>query len=280
MKKKASLALALCFLLCACANTVLERETENTSEQSVQPVESATALPDLLTDYSYDDAEGIVITGEPLDPEELIDFAYEPKALDFYYRHSLAEFLETLDMPEIEELCARAGALLGLFSTESFVDENIFVNQPRDRARLNASTAGGEACFGEMGVRYDSFCRAYLDVFTRNAANRVFSAYPCFCSYKEQLWALGTALTGDVRILDHREFELIARTDTELFFQCTVFAIKEVNGEPPEYDPEKRDEYLQGSLDFKFIKTDEGWRVDEIPIFSTYHLNGDRVFPD
>ncbi len=229
----------------------------NVATEETQPEVSA-----LFTDYLLDGISDISVTGESLSPAEFADFEYAVKDLADY-RPALNEFLTELDMPEITEQCARAYTLLRFFSSENLsgelnMDMKTYLEvpffQPPIPSRYYAS-----------GIKYDSFVNAYLDVFTVGAAQRVFGRFQFFRSYNDQLWFSDSAMTGDISGV-HEEYELITSTDSELLFRCTVFSAEDL--ETLEYYPEKRDDYITYTLDYKFVKTADGWRAEEFPIYS------------
>lgn len=258
-KRKTAILFCILSLLCSCTQET-GATTEPNSINAENPDKST--LSEIYTAYSLD-GKGGTVEGETVPAENRVKFEYSPADIENTNSESLCEFLTELNMSEIMDLTKRAYALILLLGTENFGD---FTNiQPTD-AILSFSEY--DLWYG-TGIDYESFCDAYLEVFTASAAKRLFSAYSLFGSYQGELWLVGTSLSGNVYLV-REEYELISKTENEIVFQRTDFSedfhVPLYN--EPVYDPEKRDKYVKEVFYYKFLKTDQGWRVDEFSVGS------------
>ncbi len=243
------------------ADFIETRDAETSA--ALSPALTATDFYDSL---SLDGKEGLIITGEPLTPDKLRKFQYRLVDLEKGYP-SLNEFLKTLNISEITDLCIRAQSLTRIFSNEYLwvIDELLKEDRShKNETLLDASAVGKSAFFVESGRDFESFAEAYLEVFTKSALDRVFFRYTCFASYNDELWFASAAMTGNITIA-HREYELITNTESEILFREIEYCVKQ--GEAVEYDPDKKDEYDIYTLDYKFVMTENGWRADEYPVY-------------
>ncbi len=221
---------------------------------------TAPANSEIYTAYSLDEKGGS-IEGKMIPAEDRVKFEYTPADIGETYHESLSEFLTELDMPEITDLTKRADTLMRLLGTENF---RTLTNIQETDAILSLSE--NDRWFN-TGINYESFCGAYLKVFTANAAERLFSANSYFGSYQGELWFVGTSLGGNTYLV-REEYELISKTEDEIVFQRTDLSENfelPLNHEPV-YDPEKRGEYEAKSYNYKFLKTEQGWRAEEFPV--------------
>lgn len=258
-KTKAAALLCVLSLLCSCTQET-GATTEPNSANAVNPNKSTPS--EIYTAYSLDEKDG-KIEGKTVPAENRVKFEYTPADIENIYSESLYEFLSALDMPEITDLTKHAYTLMILLGTENF---GYFTNIQQTDAILSFAEYD---FWYDTGIDYESFCDAYLEVFTVSAAERLFSAYSLFGSYQGGLWIVGTSLGGNVYLV-REEYELISKTETEIVFQRTDFSEDfrlPLNREPV-YDPKKRDEYVKEVFNYKYLKTDRGWRVDEFSVSS------------
>ncbi len=113
----------------------------------------------------------------------------------------------------------------------------------------------------ESGYTYDSFYKAYLDVFVKETADTIFSRYPMFCTYNGELWYMGSSGCGNHWEV-YQEYEILNETDTEFEFRRISYNVDN-NEDIGHYDPAKKDEYEKEYINFKFVLTKDGWRVEE-----------------
>lgn len=203
---------------------------------------------------------GVTVTGEALSPDQLVDFVLDDewakKYVDQWY---VGEFLDSLDDPAWKDLYCRALALVRLISTDNLIPADAVSARADERAQLRID--GTLGYYMESGYTYESFREAYYAVFTKETADTIFSRYPFFCSYNGEMWFLGTSAGGNVGEV-FQEYELIDQTETELAFKRISYSVD--IGEPiTDYDPAKKDEYNKTEVNFRFVKTEDGWRAAE-----------------
>lgn len=258
-KAKAAALLCVFSLLCSCTQET-GATTEPNSVNTENPDKST--LSEIYTAYSLDEKGGTV-EGDTIPAENRVKFEYTPADIENIYSESLYEFLSEPDMPEITDLTKRAYTLMLLLGTENF---GYFTNIQQTDAIFSFSEY--DLWYG-TGIDYESFCDAYLEVFTISAAERLFSAYSLFGSYQGELWLVGTSLGGNAYLV-REEYELISKTENEIVFQRTDFMedFTQPLYDEPVYDPEKRGEYIKKVYNYKFLKTDQGWRADEFSVNS------------
>lgn len=254
---------ALCgiFLLCAslCACTAVPA-----AETAPVTAEAVPASAETAAETEAAEAGHVTITGTPLSPERLIDFTYDTEWAESNVRNGYAgAFLDTLD-PEFKELYCRALSLI-----HSMVNGNI---RPTDaiptgnslRAKLELE--GKYGCYLESGYTYESFRNAFYSAFTKETADAVFSRYPFFYSYNGELWYKDIGVGGDVGEI-YQEYELTEQTDDALEFKRISYSVGV--GEPlVEYDPAQKDEYEITEVEFRFVKTADGWRAEKFLLVS------------
>lgn len=255
---------------------VSETETDSLTDSGLTETRdggtSATAslpqpAPDFYSSLSLDGKKGLVITGEPLNPDELQEYQY--RLIDPEEKYWASEFVESLNRPEITDLYIRAQSLVKIFSNEYLYVVEELLNEDhthKNETVLDASAVGKYAYYVETGVKFDSFAEAWLEVFTKSALDRAFSWYNSFVCYNKELWFSSGAMTGDISVV-HCEYELITNSESEVFFKQISYCVKS-GEEPLVYDPEKKDEYRTYPLEYKFVMTENGWRADEFPIYS------------
>lgn len=237
--KKALSAVFGAAIICSCAGCA---------------VSSAAGSPSVQTDLE--------VTGTPLTTEQLADFSLDTQwAEDYVDNYDAGAFLDTLDEPQIKTAYCKALALVRLLSTENLEPSGAV--DMKNRAYILVSSKDNEIPqrYMESGYTYDSFMSAYSEVFTEAILDTMLSRGDVFYPYNGELWYAGVSAGGNGGEV-HREYELISRTDTEVRFRRIMFSVG--IGEPvTEYSAEKRGEYIQTSVDFRFVLTDDGWKADE-----------------
>lgn len=189
-------------------------------------------------------------------------FSIDPYLDSVYYSQTDKEFFDSLGIPEITEAYKKGGAIDGLMDTDVFkpspsADEN--GTKPDDVPEYHYP----------WGYTYDSFYDTVLSVYTKEAADKWLAAHCAFWNYYGELycskgmldnniWTGKETIEGNLKEV-RREYQLISKSDTVVEFRRIVFRdIKnKFNGE---YLPEHRNEYLNLQTDFKFVKTENGWR--------------------
>lgn len=241
-------------------NTQTESEISTTSTTSEEIV--TTEAQTDIQEERYDSVNDVYIIGTPLEYEQLEDFTFDYKLrYDFWECDLIIDFLNSLDNDEQKELYFKALSLIHLMSdTIGFqVSDSVDNNNVYIKCRKN----GYNYTFIETGYTFDSLFSVFCEVFTEEAAKKVIDHYPGFYEYNGELWYYIGSSSGngwEVR----REYELVNQTDTVLEFRRISFQDDfEVDEAGQDYDPDKRDKYIKEYIDFKFVLTDDGWRVEK-----------------
>ncbi|MCM1419497.1 MAG: hypothetical protein NC084_11175 [Bacteroides sp.] len=256
MKKTKKAIALLCSLALLAACTEAEEieitvPTTTTARDEQPSVTTAPRETKLFADLSLDGSDTITVSGDPVGGEELTDFTYTVADLE-REEPKLYQFLSDLGDPDLTEKCAEAYTLLGFF------EENVLrPTAPVHGAWINAAIGDNseEVVLYATGIRYERFYDAYLNAFTESAAKRLFTAFPNFYAYGGQLWTREIKLDEDV-LETGREYALIERTEDEIVFRRATTSARPLRGDPP-----RTYEY-----DYKLVRTDEGWRVEEFPL--------------
>ena len=254
--------------LCACSGETEKTVPESTSKHEIgeQPEVSkteprqSTEVDTANTDNTSDpeSESGITITRSRLSPEQLIsfepDYEWTKTYIDNWYA---SDFLKSLEDSGFKDLYCKALTLIRLVSTDNLTPSDAVLAQGDERAELQLGEEGG--WYFESGYTIDSFREAYYSVFTRETADIILSAHSAFYSYDGELWYKSLSAIGDPGIF--QEYELITQTDTVLEFKRISYHVD--IGEPRDYAPAKKEEYEKSEVDFRFIKTDDGWRAEK-----------------
>lgn len=208
--------------------------------------------------FLTENGENVTVTCEPLSSGQLTDFILNCEWAENVMKNGYAgAFLDTLDNAEFKDLYCRALALVHTVSTDSIVPAAAIAAQ-ENKAYLEID---GKGRYMESGYTYDSFYAAFCSAFTRETADIILSRYLFFYSYNGEMWFIGTSAGGNVGEI-FQEYELINQTDTELEFKRISYSV--AIGEPIiEYDPAKKDEYEKTEIEFRFVKTADGWRAEK-----------------
>lgn len=242
-------ALCCAAILCACtgcASVSADPIVRTADEEKCRPAEQTTCE----------------IKGTPLSSEQLSEFTLDfSRAESYVDSYDAGEFLDALNDPQLKMAYCKALALVWLLSTENI--EPAPSVDPKNRA-LASVTYEGEVfpkTYMESGYTYDSFMTAYRGVFSESLLEAMLSRTRVFYDYGGELWYLGTSAGGNAGEV-RREYELISKTDSEVRFRRVMFSVP-LGAEITDYDPEKRGEYIQTSVDFCFTLTGEGWKAAE-----------------
>lgn len=114
----------------------------------------------------------------------------------------------------------------------------------------------------ETGVKYDSFIDELSTVYTDEALEKMLGLKPVFYNYNNELFFEDFTGGSDLSLV-RNDLELVSKTDTEYVISCTNYYNKDWRN-TLEYDEAKLDEYIKRSFEYKFVKTDEGWKSADI----------------
>lgn len=215
----------------------------------------------------YIDGKEYTLTGEPMTADMLADYDLEKyHDLDECGYKSMTDFLDGLDCSdkeELKDLYRRAHVISfyeGSCGTDNIPWESVITDH-ESRARLESDEEG---TFFETGFTYYSFYNNYLDVFTKETAERIFESYPWFLSYNGELWIIGVSGGSFYTQLPYEEYEVVKQTDAEITVRRTLYFYDWVSaGEEYKFDPEKKELYTKQYSDCKFVLTEKGWRIGE-----------------
>lgn len=245
------------------ANQTTAQEESNNLTTSTTSEEIVTTESQTDIEERYDPVNDVYIIGTPLEYEQLEDFTFDYKLrYDFWECDLIIDFLNSLDNDDQKELYFKALSLIHLMSdTIGFqVSDSVDSN---DNVYIKCEKNGYDSTFIETGYTFDSLFSVFCEVFTEEAAKKVIDHYPGFYEYNGELWYYIGSSSGngwEVR----REYELLNQTDTVLEFRRISFQDDfEVDEADQDYDPDKRDKYIKEYIDFKFVLTDDGWRVEK-----------------
>ncbi|MBD5130146.1 MAG: hypothetical protein HDT43_09505 [Ruminococcaceae bacterium] len=235
--------------------------------------------------------------GTPLPESELEEFNYE-KALESEkekFSEELTSALAEIGKPELTEAYTKAKTLAELTQwTDLLVTDA--VKEKGDRAYITLTSPSvdpiypDDVCYMyETGYRYDSFCRAFREVFGEDSADNMLRlARYGFCDYDGQLYCQKPSTPIDVWGLVHIDYEVVTNTDSEVVFNTVCYFddadewLKNEVREP--YDPANKDTYINregkrsvGTQTNRMIKTDGVWKAYDI-CYGALNQTLDRTF--
>ena len=208
-------------------------------------------------------ANNVNVVGTPLAQKQLenFDYDYELKK-DFADFDNIVDFLDGLNNSEFKELYFKALSLVQLADTFRFpVSDNVDTD---NKAYIEVKKDENDYLhtYYETGYTYDSFYNTYCSVFTEETAQKIIDRFPVFYEYNGELWYVQGSSSGDPREV-LREYEIVSQTDTVFEFRRISYQNDDEHADEEEYDPERRDEYIKEYIDFKFVLTESGWRVEK-----------------
>lgn len=277
----------------------------NSAETTVEPVtEETTTEPE--TNPEETEPEGIemtdenglsfILVGDPMSSDKLVEFDYEKtyQQMQNYSNENmnlsnLFDQLENEGKGEIREIYCRANALRRLISDEfryppDFERSTAIENPARimysypyiyeydGETRSTVHTG----IYSETGIKYDSFYNAFLQVFTKEAADKTIEyLLPAICPIilDGELWVY-PATYGVQEGTVYYEYEIVKNTDTEVEFNEIRYSSWGANFAHYEYYPWLKELYGTSKYRNRFVKTDEGWRAEEVAAVFGSTLNG------
>ncbi|MDE7193267.1 MAG: IseA DL-endopeptidase inhibitor family protein [Oscillospiraceae bacterium] len=230
---------------------------------SVQTTENSTTETVTVSDGSSDEIE--FVHGDPIDKTALGSFVYD-SALEFVKSDAEYNGLNILtENAEIYDIYARSLALSRVvfgngdgFPSENF-GEGVTFND------LSQIKVNGSDNFSCSMVTYDSFYNALTDVFTSETANQMLAQSRSFYEYEGALWITAGAGYIDTKTI-HEEYEIVENSDSAFDIRITAYLVDDSRAE--EYDPERADEYEKQTLHYTMLKTENGWRISDFPVYS------------
>ena len=227
------------------AETVPE-ETETVTEAATEP--PSINIPDDIAviggvEYSLD---LVTIEGELLNQDQLADFSVSP---DIKCSSELLDIFKEINHPEFSQMSVNASVLNTISSIGKSIDKlqnKLFLNEQQ------------YLLYNDTKYSVTSFYTFCLDNVTEKMAESILNS-KMIAIYNGQIWIRDAALGGPFWI--YNDYELKNNTDDEIEIHITNYS-----GYDSGYDPNKKDEYDINEETIKFVLTDKGWRVSEVPI--------------
>lgn len=246
----------------ASGSSSIPYSTNSSYSEDISSVSSSDPEP-----QPVDIGNGMTLTGTPLDSSELEEFSIEPYIGSDYLAAEDTAFLDSLEVPELEDLYKRALRLTwcSLSPCDVRFAPAVSANDRKVPYIEEKDDDGWSFRYCETGYTYESFYNEYLKAFTKETIDEMFNEYDVFLNYNGELFCSDAARGGWLDEV-HREFELFSKSDTVIEFRRLTFH-SDSDGKPStEYIPEYRDEYEIGDTRFKFVLTEDGWRAASIPV--------------
>lgn len=286
-KKLGNILAIICafMLLCGCTkseNNSSENSMDNSvsldSTNSPDSTNSSDTLPENSDEISsvtsskpepqpVDIENGMTLTGTPIDNSQLEEFLIEPYYSDWEWNEGEEEFLDSLEVPEIKDLHKRALCMTSLLRSQRFIRfTSAAVENDRKPSCINRVNNKGQTLqYIETGYTYESLYSEYLRTFTKETLEEMFKEYDVFLNYNDALF-FQDAARGEWLGEVHREYELISKSNTVIEYRLITFHKDSEDKPAAEYVPELRDEYGIGVTDFRFVLTEDGWRIANLPV--------------
>ncbi len=275
---------------------------QNYKTEDISLLFRSVKVPANEIDEFFRDTPEIILRGEAADNTELIDFSLElVNELSYIrsFRENLISWEEQINdkfdigrwqmgklfedlehSEEARELMVNAHGLIGFMSTDDLpipVGQTISGNdEPCVYVREYDYGNWGYNSYWRTGYNYDSFYNAYLEVFTKETLDILFERCPFFYNYNGELWYHPVTSGGHLGIV-HYDYELISETGSEIAFNCVFYGYSIDNSElwdfndpGAAYDPAKKDEFVKNVIEYRFVLTENGWRVEKMANITDY----------
>lgn len=260
------------------------KSPNNSTDTSMSTVTTVDIDPE---PQPVDIGNGMTLVGTPLDASKLEEYPITFDSSAWALDDLAEEFIDSLEIPELKDLVGRTLRLTCYCLSPISVPWAPSV-QPTDGGEPPYIQSADGIRYYETGYTYESFYNEYLRTFTKETLEEMFQKYDVFLDYNCELFCSDGARGGWLGEV-HREYELISKSNTFIEFRRLIFRKDSQDKPAAEYVPELRNEYDLGITDFKFLKTDSGWRAWNIPVeYETdpsylspnhdYSVN--RVYPD
>lgn len=203
------------------------------------------------------DENGVKFTlyGQPWSSDKLNDYTVKvQKGYDDAFRY----FVVNSSIPDKEEI-------IDLFNRSDIVNGDLTVEANYGRYNYDPEIGLPSAyimldnnMYMESGISYDSYYNEMCSIFTKETADKVMhSSHLAPVSYNGELWYSAGGKSGDIACVN-TEYELVSLTDTEIeIYQTRYYAYPD-----DLFCPWWEDMYSSYKLRSKFVKTDEGWRIE------------------
>lgn len=220
---------------------------------------------------AFDIGGGNVHRGGALDRSSLVSFSLEdylyfsdrdkddPASSKYSWRREDIAFADSLNDGELRETFQNAQILMSLLSTANI--QPMGMVNANDRSASSIITSSGKIYY-ESGCTYESFYNTFLSAFTKEETDKLLASSGMFMEYNGELYYRQGYEEAEVEEV-HREYEITLRSDTAVEISRNGFNAN-VNIPTSAYREEDRDKYTLVHTDYRFVKTDDGWRAERI----------------
>lgn len=223
-----------------------------------------------------------IVDGELLKSEELVDFNSDCSQISYYINYdkewaethdkdvwgeNIKGVLDQIGSDEITKLYYRADMLFRLRSTEKlerFDGYNGFYNG-NGAAVVFSDQETDNFHYLSSGFNYDSFISDWHEVFTDECMSEKINL-SAFKKYGDELYYFAGSYPGDITLV-HTEYVLDKQDENEIIIKTTEYHDDERRSgtDLEEHYAEIRDSLRKENYQYRFVKTDKGWRIAEFP---------------
>lgn len=244
--------------------------------------------------------------GTPIPDGELEEFDYAETVNNYRRTFSgeLTAVLDEIGKPEVTDVYCKAITLAAMMNNRPdadivLTDKAKAKKEDHMRANISFSVPSADSAYPdskyemyETGYSYDSFCRAFRDVFGEESAeDMIIKSRYGFVNHGNELYCseYNYKNEGGLANLVHTDYELITNTDDEVVFYTVLyfdysnewFEKYDNDGDVGElYDPAENDTYFnrEGKRCVctqinRFVKTDGVWKAEDIYYEHSQSLN-------
>ncbi len=264
--------LSLSFSVCACKgnpnDNYLSDDVRQTSENITAEIDS---------DVIVSDADKIEFYGETaFDKSALGSFVYDSVVENMKIRSEYNGLnILSAENAEIYDLYLRSLALREIvfshgeeFPVENFGEDFLsFDSLPQILVN--------DSCYCCSMVTYDSFYNALTEVFTKEAVDKMLEMENrSLYEYNGALWiTVGTKYIDTKTI--HEDYSIEKKTDSAFDIAITAYLVEDARDEEFEYA--NADAYKKQIFHYTILKTENGWRVNDFPVYRFYDGDMRRI---
>lgn len=199
----------------------------------------------------------VTVVGTPLERDLLVEFDYTKTiSTKDEWSNIIIDYFNSINKPELSDLYFNASALNRTFSTDNLIiDDNLSANSlSKIGIQLNPENELSTNWYYETGYESNSFISCFEKVFTNEIVTQLFEKRNVFCTYNNELWAIGCSGAYD-KCITKKEINTVENSSDEIVFDIINY-FDESN-----IDDDESYEILR----FKFSKNDDVWKISECP---------------
>ncbi|MBQ5989311.1 MAG: hypothetical protein IJL67_07430 [Oscillospiraceae bacterium] len=256
--------------------------TSTKTEASVTDSSAESVKYDKPSSESTQESQIKIVDGELLKSEDLVDFN-SVSELNYYidydkewaethdsdtWGYNMRNLLDQIGSAELENIYYRADYLFRLRSPEKII---MFEGYNYSASVIFSDQESGLGQYGSTGFNYDSFINDLHEVFTDECLNTKtnFKDSTSFRKYGDELFCTRGSKGGDVTLL-YTEYTLEKQDENEIIITQIDYHDDSAIGNPissDDFTPEMRnsDSLRKEYGQFRFVKTDAGWRIADFP---------------